>query len=244
VSAGQRHRFFVEELPEAGGALELSKEVARHLRVLRLRVGDEISLFDGSGRQARAWIETLDPPKCSCEAPTDASPDLPEVHLIQAMPKGKKVDQIVRMATELGVDAVHLAISERTISRPDPSQKSGKLARLDKIAREASRQARRRTVPKIHPPRPLTEVVHDAGEESTRLVFWEDAEEFLPQKLDTVSEVWVVVGPEGGLSHTEIEMLAAAGYTALRLGQTILRVETAAPAALSLVLDRVGRIGR
>jgi 16S rRNA (uracil1498-N3)-methyltransferase len=160
------------------------------------------------------------------------------------MPKGKKLDQIVRMATELGVDGVHLAISERTISRPDASKASGKLTRLDKIAREASRQARRRTVPTIHPPRPLEEVIDRAGEDTTRIVFWEDAEEFFPQKLDTVSEVWVVVGPEGGLSHTEVEMLDAAGYVALRLGQTILRVETAAPTALTLVLDRVGRIGR
>ncbi|NIR31166.1 MAG: RNA methyltransferase [Gammaproteobacteria bacterium] len=172
-----------------------------------------------------------------------ALPDAPAVHLVQAMPKGKKLDQIVRMTTELGVDAVHLAISERAISRPDASKIGGKLARLEKLAREASRQARRRTVPKIHPPASLVDVAKRASDDAIRLVFWEAASEFLPRELARGADVWVVVGPEGGLSHTEARELAASGYKPVRIGQTILRVQSAAPTALALVLDRVGRFG-
>ncbi len=245
MSEGPRHRFFVEALPEEGGVIEPSSEVARHVRVLRLEVGEEVMLFDGSGREARAHIEALTPLRLAASVPTVAAADRPEIHLIQAMPKGKKLDAIVRMSTELGVDAIHLAITERAISRPEGSKAEAKITRLEKIAREASRQARRRTTPSLVAPAPLGEVIARAKSTDKRLVFWEEAEDSrLPPSLSDASRVWVLVGPEGGLSHTEVGPLQQSGWVSVRLGATILRVETASPTALALVLYRAGRFRR
>jgi len=237
-------RFFVDALPEEGGDVSLSDDAARHARVLRLGEGDEVVLFDGSGRESRARIVATSPLSCRADAPSPAVPDAPKVHLIQALPKGKKLESIVRMATELGVDAIHFAITERTISRPDDARGRARVERLGRIAQEAARQARRRIVPHIREPRPLLEVSRRASAESIRLVFWENADAGLPKTLDISPEMWVIVGPEGGLSQSEVDALGAEGWSQVHLGSSILRVETAAPVALALVLDRAGRLGR
>jgi 16S rRNA (uracil1498-N3)-methyltransferase len=143
------------------------------------------------------------------------------------------------MVTELGVDEIHLALTERAISRPDERRAKGRVERLAKIAGEAARQARRRTVPVIHPAAPLAEVGARASSDAACLVFWEEGTQPLPEAIEA-DEVWVLVGPEGGLSHTELGSVP--DFHAVGLGSTILRVETAAPTAVALVLDRVGRL--
>lgn len=235
-------RFFVDALASAGGEIALSSSAARHAEVLRLSVGDEVVLFDGSGDEASARIVATRPFRCDADVPARAAPNEPEVHLVQALPKGKKLEMIVRMATEIGVDGIHLAISERTISRPDADRGGARAARLLRIARESARQSRRRTVPDIHPPAPLHAVTRRVPSDAQKLVFWESAQKAVPKSLDPIHPVWVIVGPEGGLSHTEVSPLVDDGWSAVGLGTAILRVETAAPVAVALALDRVGRL--
>lgn len=236
-------RFFVEDLVDGPAEIALGDDAAHHARVLRLGVGAAIVLFDGSGREAHATVIGAAPLRAAHDAPIASLPDRPTVQLVQVLPKGKKIDAIVRMVTELGVDAIHLAISERAVSRPDVDRGQGRVERLARIAREASRQARRRTLPEVHPPATLEEVIHRAPDSADRLVFWENATSPLPARLAS-RDVWVVVGPEGGLSHTEVKNLEEQGWGAVRMGMTILRVETAAPVAVALILDRSGRLCR
>ena len=241
--SGEVRRFFVEDLPETGATeLSLPEAVGRHLRVLRLKVGDDVVLFDGSGRESVATLTGIEPATCVAGETTVAKPQLPAIHLIQALPKGKKLESIVRMATEIGVDAVHLAITDRTVSRPDGPRGEGRARRLERIATEATRQARRRTVPRIHAPVPLAEAAARAPRGAPRFIFWEESTNALGAQLPVADSVWAVVGGEGGLAAGEVEELRALGWVDVGLGPTILRVETAAPVIVGLLLDRAGRL--
>ncbi len=157
------------------------------------------------------------------------------VSLVLGVPKGSKVDGIVRMVTELGVGAVHFANTERSVPR---GAGSGRLPRLEKIAAEASRQSGRSIVPRLHPPAPLLEVLDRASAQSERWFLVPDAATALPRR-SLAASVWVAVGPEGGFSPQEQQRAADRGWSVVRLGSPTLRVETAAPVAVALAFDRL-----
>ena len=160
---------------------------------------------------------------------------------------------MVRALTELGVHAIHLALSERGVARPAPDRARGRLERLQRVAREACVQSGRARAPVIHPPVALLEAAGRAPALARRVVFWEGADQQLNRALSlppgpvtttpSEGETWLVVGPEGGLAEDEVMALSAQRYRQASLGQCLLRVETAAVVACALVLDRVGRLG-
>lgn len=252
-------RFFVPDLGAVGAHLALPASVRRHVAVLRLEAGDEIVLFDGSGRQARA---RLDGDVATVDAIETATDERPRVVLVQAMPKGAKSDDIVRMATELGVHAIHFAHSDHAVARPDDARGSKKASRWQRIAEEAARQCERATVPEVHAPAPLLEVCARAPNEATRLVAWarggrpiaealRDARvhandapptnDASPSELgeSSVREVWIAVGPEGGFSDAELDAFDRLGFARVTLGPHVLRVDTAALAALAQLVALV-----
>jgi 16S rRNA (uracil1498-N3)-methyltransferase len=246
-------RIAVEELPDAGKRYALSAEAARHARVLRLQPDCYLELFDGSGKTARARVVSISDKEvvCDVEGCVAALPQARRLVLVQALPKGAKLDGIVRACAELGVDAIRLAESKRSVPRADGST-AQREQRLTRIAREAAALSGRATAPLIVPPLPLLEVVSQAPPFARRLVFWESSTERLeaalldPQRpvLGIDEEVWVVVGPEGGLSAEEIAALKGYGYREATLGPFVLRVETAAPLAVGLVLYLLGTLNR
>jgi len=240
-------RLYSDGLPPAGGRVTLSAEAARHARVLRLSRGDAVRLFDGRGGEADATVVSLSGDELVCDTSTRESVALgggPPVALILGLPKGSKLDAIVRSTTELGVSSIHLAICERSVARPDRRRASARVDRLERIAREAARQSRRASVPPIVAPAPVAEVARRPAAGDTRVVFWEEADTPLEAELGERAPVWVVIGPEGGLSAAEVERLTGLGYASRSLGPSALRVETAAPVAVALCLDRLTVRGR
>ncbi len=235
-------RLYARELGTEGGELTLDATATRHAKVLRLGVGDPVILFDGRGNEAKATVvQSSDGLVCRIEKRIERREQRALLVLCQCLPKGGKLDDIVRAATELGVSAVHPVSSERSVPRPPAERAMGKLDRLERIAREASRQSLRSDVPDVLAPAPFDEVLARAPADAARLMFVprEGAE------LDVVcprdaSSVWLLIGPEGGLSPIEIERARSAGFAAVDLGAGVLRVETAAVAALALVAHRVG----
>jgi len=226
-------------LPEAPAELTLSPEAARHARVLRLREGDALVLFDGRGSEADARVIGVDPLRCTVEPARIAAEAGPRVVLCYAVPKGsKKLDQVVRGATEVGVAAIHLVLTERCVARPERDAR-GKLERLARVATEAARQSGRATVPDVIGPAPLSEVAARAPAGARRVVAAPGHGAFDAGG----DEAWLIVGPEGGLSDAELEGLGARGFTPIGLGPTVLRTETAAVVAPALVLDRLRRGG-
>jgi 16S rRNA (uracil1498-N3)-methyltransferase len=235
-------RLYAPQLPPHGGEVQLDRQAAHHAHVLRLSVGDSIRLFDGHGHEADAELLAVDEEglRCRASAPRRAQSDLPTVVLVQAMPKGGKLDDIVRMTTEIGVSAIYLAMTDRTVARPDAKRAEKRTQRLRRVAREAARQAGRADVPEIHEPEALGRIAARAPEHSNRVILWEGAERRLAACLEAAAgPTWLCVGPEGGFGEMEVQRLQSEGWQAASLGPTILRVETAAPVGAALCLEHL-----
>src|SRR5262249_19687403 len=141
---------------------------------------------------------------------TESSLDLT---LAQGLPKGDKLDSIIRMATELGASRVVPLICRRSVARSNPGSRPERLARWERIAREAAMQSGRGTIPEIRPPVALSAWIGESRPPGLLLCLWEGE----PQPLDAVlpgeppDRAVLVVGPEGGLAVDEVEALRSAG---------------------------------
>lgn len=226
-------------LPEAGGRVVLSQEASKHARVLRLRVGDAVVLFDGRGSRADATV--IEEGAYACEAGPRRSTiaDRPEVHLIQALPKQPTLEDVVRSTTEIGVTAIHLASSAHAVPRTVEARGERRRERLERIAEEAARQCERDDVPALHDPESLLAVAARADGASARLVLCGRSGGPFPTHV--TGPVWLVVGPEGGLSEAEVASLVALGFRPVSLAATTMRVATAATAAVAVAMDRSRR---
>ncbi len=224
--------------PVEAGTRKLPPSAAHYLaRVLRAKAGDRLEVFDPrSGAVASASVIAIGGEVViEIGVPRDGERESPLV-LIQGYPKGDKLGDIVRDATELGATLIVPAICTRSIARPDTAKASAKLDRLSAIAAEATRQCGRARAPELAPPMMLAEALALAGEHATeRFALWERATAPLGPdlaKADATNGVAFLVGPEGGLSDEEVRDAERAGFAIRSLGKIILRTETAATAVL------------
>ena len=232
-------RLYVPDLPEAGGVVTLAEAPSRHVRVLRLREGDQVLLFDGKGHAAPARLKSVgDEVVCQAERPRASETKRARVVLLLAVPKGSKLDDCVRMATELGVDEVALMLTDRTVPRWDRKRERSRVDRLTRIASEAAAQCERNDVPVIHGPEPCAAWLDAMPGNAAGVVFGARAQGALAFD-GTPEQVWCAVGPEGGFTDAEIASFEEAGFAVASLGTWVLRVETAVPAALTIVRDRL-----
>jgi 16S rRNA (uracil1498-N3)-methyltransferase len=223
----------------AGDEVELSAQDRHRLTtVLRLRPGAEVELADGTGGWAPAQLGEAG---AVLRAAAVAHPDpRPALHVAQGLPKGRKLDDVVRVCTELGADAIVPVVAARSVSRPSGPKADRALERWAAVARAASEQARRVRRPRLGPFRTsagLTPadgallVAHPGGAPLPRLL----------GELTGVPVVTVAVGPEGGWSDEEVARWAGAGARVVGLGPTVLRTEHAAAAALAVLAAALGR---
>lgn len=235
-------RLYSAELPPNGGEVTLGESSSRHVHVLRLRPGDPVLLFDGKGRAAAARIERVEERvTCRTKAPEPSVETRARVVLMLAIPKGGKLDECVRIATELGADEVALMQTERTVPRWDSERTRSRLDRLTRIAIEAAAQCERDDVPVVHAPRTCAAWLKEVPADAQGVLFGARAKGHLG--LDTIpDQIWCAIGPEGGFSDQEISLFERSGFTPASLGTRVLRVETAVPAALAIVADRLGDV--
>lgn len=221
-------RTFVPGASFEEGFIELPADELDKLRkVLRLSTGAEVAVLpdDGTlvrcrldGRQAIA-LETFHP---------STEPDL-ELTLAQALPKGDKLEEIVRAGTELGIARFVVFSSERTVVRWEPQKVQDRLRRLGTIAREAAEVSFRTRLPKIEWAESLAAVLKDEPD----AVVLSEAEGGLPKLSRTGERMTIVVGPEGGWSGREFGLIGERGVT---LGPRVLRVDHAGPSAAAILL--------
>lgn len=236
--------FLVDDALTAGpgDVVTLSGAEAHHAAVVRrVRVGESVTVGDGRGAWLEGAVEAASPKQVTVRIVTRRDRERParRVVLVQALAKGDRDELAVQAATELGVDEIVPWQAARSVSRWDAAKAAKGVARWASIVREASKQAHRAWVPEVTAPVTTAQLAARAG---SLLVLDPTAETPLSQvTLDTASDVVLVVGPEGGITPEELAAFAAAGATAVRLGDTVLRTSTAGPAALSVVSARLGR---
>ncbi|MBQ7454927.1 MAG: 16S rRNA (uracil(1498)-N(3))-methyltransferase [Clostridia bacterium] len=238
------HRFFADERGLVNGLAHLEEEDARHaLRVLRLRAGEQIHLFCGGEAYLAEIADTADGVTVRALSPLPSPEASLRVTLYQGVPKGDKMDYIVQKCTEAGVHRVVPVNMPRSVARLDASDEK-KLARWQRIAREAAKQAFRPVTPQIAPPVEMKRLPALLAAHELALVPWEDARDgslraALPPETRDLA---LVIGPEGGMGEGEVSPLLAAGAKAISLGPRIFRTETAGLAAIVAAMTVTGNL--
>lgn len=226
----------------AQGALKVDGAAHHYLfHVHRLRPGDALEVFDGRGHSFQARVKS-EAGELSLGAPSTA-PRVREVHLLQGMPKADKLELVVQKASELWATSVVPVFCERSVVKSGDGD-AKKQARWQKIADEAARQCGRSEVMRVDAPVKLGEALRL---KATLLVLDEqETERTLSQAVRALAAdqpIALVIGPEGGFSGEERKQLASAGSQSVTLGRLVLRTETAALAALSVVRHLDGLLG-
>jgi len=237
-----RRRFFA--LPSAFNfskhVVMLSADEARHLReVLRLKVGDEVQVFDGEGREFQAVVSQARRESAELELRDEIESPKPEspfkLTLALALLKGEKFDLVVQKGTELGVNKfIPLITRYADIRLRDEGDAAKRVTRWQRIALEAAKQSGRAFVPEISLP-----LAFEAALEGTGVMFSERGGQAL-ESLTGASSITALVGSEGGWSDEEIDTARARDFHIVTLGGRILRAETAAIAVTALLQHRFG----
>lgn len=258
------HRFFLDDqvlAEERASAflLRLSPEDLKHARVLRLRSGEHLAVVDASSDYFECEVDSLGPDGLVVRIARhiDAPAQGPSVLLAQGLPKGSKMDDVVRQGTELGISGFLPLACERSVARLEGEKASRRQERWQAVARSAAMQSGQPRIPEVMGLASVPEAVEALRDAAAVLVCWEEAPatagiaEALAAGLAscgcgaTEAQVAVVVGPEGGLTSEEVEAFLGAcpRAQAVSLGPSILRTETAGVIAPALVLYELGALG-
>lgn len=238
--AGTLPVFLAAALAGEGERTTLDGSEGRHAAaVRRIRVGEHLVLTDGHGGLARCVVVGTGRDRLELEVLVRRSEPAPalRVTLAQALVKGERRELAVELATEAGVDAVLPWRAHRCVAHWDDGPRGANaLARWRETARQAAKQARRGRVPEVTEPVRTAELADRCRRAALALVLHETAAEPLPAvDLPTTGEILLAVGPEGGISDTELDVLVDAGARPIRLGPAVLRASSAAAVALGAI---------
>ena len=237
-------RFFVTPEAIRDGEITVTGDDARHIaRSLRMAVGDGVTVCDGSGKEYSCRLTYIRDEECiaAVDSVSDSSAEpRHKITLYMAYPKGDKLETVVQKSVELGASVIVPFESERCIKRPAPEKAEKQTARLLRIAEEAAKQCGRAILPTVGRPISLHALLSRIPSHSLVLFCYERensttiraALEAAPESLDDVA---VIVGAEGGFSEKEAEAITASGAVCVNLGPRILRCETAPDYALSVI---------
>lgn len=244
-------RFHVRPEAIQADRVVFDAEETRHLaRVLRLAPGDLVQVVDGRGNEFTVRLESIEGRSAAGTilARSSSVTESPlAITLAQGIPKGDKMEWIVRTVTELGVTRIVPLLTERTIVRLEPGRWRDRARRWQRVAKEAAKQCGRAVIPGVEAPRSIQELADADWSVDLALCLWEGERQGLREVLGAIrgaaSSALLVVGPEGGLARREVEALEARGCKIAGLGPRILRTETAGPVAVSLLQARFGDLG-
>ena len=228
----------------AGTEVVLPEAASEHVRrVLRLRVGDEILVFDGQGMEFGAGIASVagGTVRVRLAGQVTAMPESSlAVTLVQGVSRGERMDLTLQKATELGVRAIVPVLTSRSVVRLDARQAAAKLRHWQAVVISACEQCGRSRLPELHAAQSWPGYLTRHATAATRLLLDPEADAELASLVDPGTSVDLLVGPEGGLDETERAAAGAAGFRAVRIGPRVLRTETAGIAALAVLQSRWG----
>ncbi|MFT3929393.1 MAG: 16S rRNA (uracil(1498)-N(3))-methyltransferase [Spongiibacteraceae bacterium] len=222
----------------ADAPIALDADAAHHVaRVLRMQSGDALKLFNGDGAEYSASIVSVDKKSVyvAIESKSTIDRESPlAIHLGIAISKGERMDWVIQKATELGVAEITPLQTERVEVRLNNEREEKKLSHWQAIAIAACEQSQRNRIPVIHSPQSLSNWL-DSVQSDVKFVLHHRSEVNLAANAEKPQSVALLIGPEGGLSDSEITLAEKKSFAPLRLGPRVLRTETAPLAALSVL---------
>ena len=228
-------QFFVVQELTIGEHYVFEPDQAHHIRdVLRMKDGDEVRLVTHSGKAFMSQLVFEKEKVTAIVSKESMQSDEREIICIASLLKREPWELLIQKACELGASRIVPLETRRTIIHLDDKEKKKKLQRWNKIALEACQQSNRTSICKVEEPIRLKDI--DAWKRDVNLVAYESENDLLLR--DAISEagsVSFVIGPEGGFEASEIDFLTGRGFTAVSLGNRILRAETAAMFVLSVI---------
>ena len=232
-------RLFVTDRLATGAELRLDKDKSRYLgRVLRLRNGDRVHVFNGDDGEFEADIRSLakDAAVILVGQPVDTATESPlRIHLVQGISRGERMDFVIQKATELGVKRISPVFTEYGVVKLDDKRTQKRRDHWQSVAQSACEQSGRVRPPLIDSPIALNSWFGaGARETDTDLILRPGAVTPLGAIEAPVTKVCLLVGPEGGFSESEYDDADATGFEAVSLGPRVLRTETAALAAIAV----------
>ena len=240
-----RIRLYVPNECTTGKSLILDREQSHYVaRVLRLKPGHSVTVFNGSGGEWDASVSAAAGSAVQLEigAHRDSETESSlRIHLVQGISRGERMDWVVQKATELGVKRLSPVLTEFGVVRLDKLRAAKRRDHWQKIAVSAAEQSGRTRPPLVDLPMPLKTWFDVATQaRDTELILDPAAATSLTSISAPVNKACLLVGPEGGFSDAEIEHAATAGFAAVSLGPRILRTETAAVVALAIAQAQWG----
>lgn len=240
-------RFFMSDAANFGSTAIIRGRDAEHIKVLRLRPGESLTICDGRGTDYKCKLIRADKDEAEAEILEIVTcPAEPSVYakVLCGLPKGDKTDYIIQKSVEAGASEIIFFDSERVIARPETAEK--KLERWQRIAEEAAKQSGRGIIPELKWCKSFAEALDLASETELGLFMYETGErEMLPEALkgaERVKTAAIITGPEGGFDKAEADMARARGLHVCSMGERILRCETAPIVALTALMYESGNL--
>lgn len=240
-------RFFMAGTNIMGGMAVIRGRDAEHVRVLRLRPGEDLVICDAKGTDYRCRLVSSGPEEAEAEVVEvvrcPAEPSV-AVTVLCALPKGDRTDYIIQKCVEAGANEIVFFSSSRCVAKPETPEK--KLERWQRIAEEAAKQSGRGIIPSVSWAGEYAEALNIANSKELKLFLYETGER---ERLDAVLEanrdvksVALMTGPEGGFAQFEADLARIVGLHVCSMGERILRCETAPVVAVTAVMYATGNL--
>ncbi|MCO7226207.1 16S rRNA (uracil(1498)-N(3))-methyltransferase [Pleionea sp. CnH1-48] len=237
------NRVYVDEPLAVGQAIKLPPDQARHLAtVLRMAVREKVVLFNGDGFEYFAVIEEIQKKSMTLaiEKSEEKNNESPlNLHLIQGISRGDKMDLTIQKAVELGVQQITPLLSERCGVKLNSERMEKKLQHWRKIITSACEQCGRNSIPVLNSPVPVLQL-HEIMNIDASYLLLDPHKGQSVRSLSAQDAFSLVIGPEGGLTDLENQYIQQHGGTAIQLGPRVLRTETAGLTAISLLQGLFG----
>lgn len=243
-SSGIMNRFFVDPAQVGDNTIMIDGDDVKHItKVLRLKAGDKIEVSDTLEWEYLCEIVSVSPDVVGArildKQKFAREPEV-DITLYQGVPKGSKMEEVVEKSTELGVRDITPVFMIRSVVREN-TRYNKKIMRYNMIARAAAKQCRRGLIPVVHEALHSDDIMALIPEydlvllpyENEKEVTLKDAIRNMPRKPRSIA---IIIGPEGGFSDDEARRLIFAGAVSVSLGKTIMRTETAGPAAIAMCM--------
>ncbi len=237
-------KFFAEQENITATHIKLDGEEAKHIiKVLRMQIGDCITVCDGAGTDYEACIDAInknDLTACITEKKPSEAESRVEITLYQCLPKASKMEYVIQKCTELGISKIIPCISERCVVKLNgEADGKKKVERWQSIAKAAAKQSGRGIIPQIGMPVLFKDAIANMHLMPLAFIPYENEQQrtlkTVLRSVEAVSAASFIIGPEGGFAPQEIQLAIDSGVQTVTLGKRILRTETAAEVVLSMM---------